>query len=104
MVLFPSYINVLAFWFIGMIVVFYLWYPLLVYHSPSVGRLLLRALAIFLLMGIVRALTGLFGGGILEYFPVFVLGVAAGTTDSLRGNRYRSWRLALAVAAVPAIG
>lgn len=33
-----------------------------------------------------------------------MLGVAAGTTDFLRGDRYRSWRLALAVAAVPAIG
>ncbi len=104
MVFFPSYINVLAFWFIGMIVVFYLLYPLLVYQGPPVEQLFLRAGAIFVLLGIVRALTGLFGGGIFEYFPVFVLGVAAGMTDFLRCDRYRSWRLALAVVAVPAIG
>lgn len=104
MVLYPSYIDVLTLWFIGMIVVFYLWYPVLVYRRPSFGGLLLRAFAIFVLMGAARAATGLFGGGIFEYFPVFVLGIAAGTTNFLRGDHYRSWRLALAVAALPAIG
>ncbi len=104
MILYPSYITVLAFWFIGSIVVFYLLYPLLVYRNPSVGVLLLRGVAIFLLMGIVRAVAGLFGGGIFTDFPVFVLGIAAGMTDFLQSDRFRSWRLILAVAAVPAIG
>jgi len=102
---FPMSANsVRALWFIGTIVIFYLWYPVLVYRRPSIGRLLLRALAVLLIMGIARAFTGLFAGEIFEYFPIFVLGVAAGTTDFLRADRYRSWRLALAVAAVPVIG
>ena len=104
MILYPSYITVLAFWFIGSIVLFYLLYPLLVYRDPSVGGLLLRGLAIFLVMGIVRAVAGLFGGGIFTDFPVFVLGIAAGMTDFLQSDRFRSWRLILAVVAVPAIG
>ncbi len=103
-VLYPAYIDLLLLWFIGAIVVFYLVYPLLVYRRPAVARLLVRALAIFLLMGVVKAGTGLFAGSLFEYFPVFVLGVAAGTTGFLRDDRYRPWRLVLAVVAVPAIG
>ena len=104
MVLVPTYTPGRAFWFIGAIVVCYLWYPVLIYRGPSVGRLLLRALIVLLLMQIAAKVIGIFGWGTLEYFPIFVLGVAAGTSDFLRSDDYRSWRVIFAVAAVPAIG
>ena len=101
--LLSSYISGVAFWFIGAIVICYLWYPILVYRGPSVGRLLLRALVILLLAQAAGTAVGLFGGGMLGYFPIFVLGVATGTTDFLRSDSYRSWRLVLGGLAVPAI-
>lgn len=103
-VLFPSYISILALWFVGAIVVCYLLYPLLVYRSPSIGWLLLRALATFLLIGVAWVVLGLFAVERIIFFPFFVLGVVAGMTNFLKSDHYRSWRLGLAVAAVPMIG
>ena len=62
MVLSPTYIPGRAFWFIGAIVVCYLWYPLLVYRTPSVVGLFLRAVIALVLMRIVWVFIGLPGG------------------------------------------
>lgn len=104
MVLYPAYVSVLALWFIGMIAIFYLCYPLLTYRRPSWRAILLRGAGLFVVMAVIKVTTGLLGGGVFEYFPVFVLGVAAGSIGFLQADAFRSWRRAIAVAAVPAVG
>lgn len=77
MVFYPVLVNdPLILWFIGMIVIFYIIYPLvmLLCHG-NIKKYAIYSCIIIGFLAIIKILTGFIGGGVFEYYFVFVAGV-----------------------------
>lgn len=78
MVFYPKYVSNLLLWFIGIIVVYYLIYPFLLYLQPKNSYwLFFYAILAILPLIVLKIVFGLFGGGIFEYYFIFIIGILA---------------------------
>jgi len=87
MVFYPKFITYPFLWFIGMILIYYLIYPLIIYFSQKnwIKYLIYSCISIGLLI-IFRLLTGLIGGGVFEYYFIFVAGVLSGMLNIFKSK------------------
>lgn len=87
MVFYPSYITHMALWFIGMIIIFYLIYPIAMCLSQqkAIRYLICSCIAIGAL-AILKIFTGFIGGGVFEYYFVFVAGVLFSWIDIFKSK------------------
>ena len=91
MVFYPKLVaEPLVLWFIGMILIFYIIYPLAMYFSRQniVKYIILSCFAIGLLV-LVKVFTGFIGGGVFEYYFVFVAGVLAAWIQIFKSNHIK---------------
>lgn len=87
MVFYPTYINSLLLWFIGMILIFYLIYPIVIYFSQKkVMRYLILSCVAIGILALIKISTGLIGGAVFEYYFVFVAGVFCGLTNIFKSK------------------
>lgn len=96
MVFYPKLVTEpLVLWFIGMILIFYVIYPLAMYFSRQniVKYFILSCFAIGLLV-LVKVFTGFIGGGVFEYYFVFVAGVLAAWIQIFKSNHIKILNIA----------
>jgi peptidoglycan/LPS O-acetylase OafA/YrhL len=89
MVFYPKLItSPIILWFIGMILIFYVIYPLVMYFSRQsiIKYFILSCFAIGLLV-LVKVFTGFIGGGVFEYYFVFVAGVLAAWVQIFKSKK-----------------
>lgn len=72
--IFP-YGNIQSMWFVGVIVLFYLLYPLIAYISRSSFETLTVSSIIFILLAILHFFAGLIDINALIYYPLFISGI-----------------------------
>ena len=82
MVFYPVLVNdPILFWFIGMIVIFYIIYPIVMYlSSGNIKKYIIYSSLFIGLMIPIKVFTGFIGGGVFEYYFVFVAGVIVAWT------------------------
>jgi hypothetical protein len=62
-------------WFVGVIVLFYLLYPVITYLSKNLLETFIVSLSVFVVLGILHFFLGLIAIEALVYFPVFITGI-----------------------------
>ena len=72
--IFPSY-TIQSMWFVGVIVLFYLLYPIIVYLSKNLFETFVASSLILILLGILHFFLGLIEINALTYFPIFISGI-----------------------------
>ena len=72
--IFP-YNSIQSMWFVGVIVLFYLLYPIIVYLSKNLFETIVVSLFIFILLGILHFFLGLIATDALLYYPLFISGI-----------------------------
>ena len=97
MVFFPKYITYPYIWFIGMIILYYIIYPLIIAGKPKNSfMLLIYSLVPFALCLLLRVKFGVIGGGFFEYYFVFILGIIAAKEQFFTSTLYNRIRMASA--------
>lgn len=71
---FPWY-EIQSMWFVGVIILFFLVYPIIVYTSKNLSGIFVVSSLIFIFMTILHVYTGLIHIGALEYYPLFISGI-----------------------------
>lgn len=66
-----------ALWFVSMIFLFYLIYPIVVFYSKKFSSLVICLLVIFITFAALRFFFGMIDIRFFEYFPVFIFGIIA---------------------------
>jgi peptidoglycan/LPS O-acetylase OafA/YrhL len=99
MVFYPEFISIsgLFLWFIGIIVVYYLLYPIIIlYSSGEPKRIFYYSLLFLIPLLLLKIFWGLFGGGIFEFYFVFVVGILVASTKFFDNNFYKKyWMISL---------
>jgi peptidoglycan/LPS O-acetylase OafA/YrhL len=72
--IFP-YNYIQSMWFVGVIVLFYLLYPIIVYLSKNLFEIFVASSLILILLGILHFFLGLIEINALTYFPIFISGI-----------------------------
>ena len=91
MVFYPVLVHdPILFWFIGMIVIFYIIYPIVMYlSSGNIKKYIIYSSLFIGLMIPIKVFTGFIGGGVFEYYFVFVAGVIVAWTKLFSSPRVR---------------
>jgi peptidoglycan/LPS O-acetylase OafA/YrhL len=72
--IFP-YTSIQSMWFVGVIVLFYLLYPVIIFLSKNLLETVIISLSVFVVLGILHFFLGLIAIEALVYFPVFITGI-----------------------------
>jgi peptidoglycan/LPS O-acetylase OafA/YrhL len=72
--IFPDYV-ISPLWFVGVIILFYLSYPVIVYFSKNFFDLFVVSSIILILFLILHFFYGLFDVRALQYYPIFISGI-----------------------------
>jgi len=72
--IFP-YNDIQSMWFVGVIVLFYLLYPIIVYLSKNLFEIFVVSSVILILLLILHFFLGLIATGALQYYPLFISGI-----------------------------
>lgn len=72
--IFP-YTEIYSMWFVGVIILFYLIYPIIVYLTKNSFEQLLISSIILIFFVILHAFFGLFDTNALMYYPIFISGI-----------------------------
>ena len=78
MIIYPKFIatNISPFWFIGMLLIYYLIYPILIFLKANTPKkMLILSTLFFILLVAIKLITGFFGGSIFEYYYIFIAGI-----------------------------
>jgi peptidoglycan/LPS O-acetylase OafA/YrhL len=67
--------NIQSMWFVGVIVLFYLLYPIIAYLSKNLFDTLVVSSCIFILLATLHVFFGLIARNALEYYPLFISGI-----------------------------
>jgi len=67
--------EIQSMWFVGVIVLFYLVYPVIAYFPKNLFGTLVVSSGIFIFMVVLHSFFGLIHEGALEYYPLFVSGI-----------------------------
>ena len=72
--IFP-YTSIQSMWFVGVIVLFYLLYPIIVYFSKNLFETFVVSSLIFMVLVILHVFFGLIAPDALAYYPLFISGI-----------------------------
>ncbi len=72
--IFPWY-EIQSMWFVGVIILFFFVYPIIVYGSKNLTGIFGASSLIFMFLVILHVCTGLIHNGALEYYPLFIAGI-----------------------------
>jgi len=72
--IFPYY-EIQSMWFVGVIVLFYLLYPVIAYLPKNLSETFVVSSLIFIFLVILHVSFGLIHEGALEYYPLFITGI-----------------------------
>jgi peptidoglycan/LPS O-acetylase OafA/YrhL len=72
--IFP-YGEIQSMWFVGVIVLFFLLYPIIAYSSKNLFQTFMVASGIFIVLVILHVFFGLIVTNALEYYPLFISGI-----------------------------
>lgn len=83
MVFYPVLVHdPIILWFIGMIVIFYIIYPVVMYLSAgNIRKYIIYSSLVIGILVLIKLFTGFIGGGVFEYYFVFVAGVIVAWTQ-----------------------
>ncbi len=99
-VIYPKYIDeIIFYWFVSLIMVYYLIYPLIT-RGKKIYSILLISILIFIFFVLIRIFTGLFEGRIFEYYFPFVFGIIASRLQFFDADKYLMWKKISVVVAV----
>lgn len=77
-IFYPTFIMQNALWFIGMILIYYLLYPIIMFISKQkILKYILFSIVAIGILVVLRVTIGLVEGGVFEYYFIFVAGVLA---------------------------
>jgi len=72
--IFPSY-TIQSMWFVGVIILFYLLYPIVAYFSKNLFRTFIVSSIILFILAFIHFFFGLIEINALTYFPIFISGI-----------------------------
>jgi len=87
----PQYTTpILTLWFIGMILLFYLIYPFLLFKSIKTKDILLKSFLFFLLLLIIRIFFNIIDIRFFVYYFIFIAGILASREDVFYAKKYQN--------------
>lgn len=92
MIFYPVYISSLILWFIGIIVIYYLIYPFIFLLKPKNSfDIIINSILIIIPLVLTKLFLGLIGGGVFEYYSIFILGIIAAKSNFLKSKYYQKY-------------
>jgi len=76
-------------WFVGVIVLFFLVYPIIMFFSKNSNDILIFSTVFFLLFYITHVFSGLISINFLIYFPVFISGILVNRITLIENNNFK---------------